>query len=148
MEDYYTPAEFTSDDYPALIPAGQKVDTIAVPAVLAVYNWQKGGERYRKVERFVERLFTNWEKFQNPPFHKKWREINLAATVPGWTRFSVADRMLQNMAANNASQQQALGRDFRTFLNQSGVATTNPGNNEALFRQFLLWQQKRASNPK
>lgn len=148
MEDYYAAGEFTSEDYAGLVPAGEKIDTIAVPAVLAVYNWQKGTERYRKVERFVERLFANWEKLQRPPFHPKWREINLAATVPGWTRFPVAERSLQTMASTAASDQQALGRDFRQFLNQSGAAANNPGDNEALFRQFLQWRERRASNPK
>jgi hypothetical protein len=37
--DYYTVGELTSTAYPALVPAGQSVDTIAAPAVLAVFNW-------------------------------------------------------------------------------------------------------------
>ena len=57
------------------MPEGaQKVDTIAVPTVLAVYNWAPGGDRHRRVERFVERLFANWAKFQKPPRHPKWRD--------------------------------------------------------------------------
>src|SRR6266576_2543006 len=31
----YLPAQLTSDDYPNLIPKGERIDTIAVPAVLA-----------------------------------------------------------------------------------------------------------------
>ena len=50
-------------DYPSLVPDGQTVDTIAVPAVLAVFNWPKGSDRYRRIERFTERLFTHWDKF-------------------------------------------------------------------------------------
>lgn len=147
LEDYYTLGNFTNKDYPALIPPGETVDTIAVPAVLAVYNWQTGTERYKKVERFVESLFNKWDKFQKPPFHPKWRDINLAATVPGWTRFSIAERMLQQVTANNAAQQQqALGRDFQNFLSQSGAPVTNASDREALFRQFLRWQQTRGSN--
>jgi TRAP-type uncharacterized transport system substrate-binding protein len=40
--DYYTLGEFETKDYPSLIAEGQKVDTIAVPAVLAVFNWPRG----------------------------------------------------------------------------------------------------------
>ena len=40
--DYYALGEFTSKEYPTLVPEGQSVDTIAVPAVLAVFNWTKG----------------------------------------------------------------------------------------------------------
>src|SRR5262249_37006810 len=61
--DYYTLGEFEAKDYPSLVPEGQKVDTIAVPAVLAVFNWSKGNDRYRRIERFVERLFAKWDNF-------------------------------------------------------------------------------------
>src|SRR5215471_21439727 len=43
--DYYTIGEFTDKDYPALVPEGGRVDTLAVPAVLAVFNWPKGHDR-------------------------------------------------------------------------------------------------------
>jgi hypothetical protein len=63
--------------------------------VLACYNWPPGSERYRKVQRFIQYLFTKFDKLQHPPFHAKWHDVNLAATVPGWTRYSVAQDMLQ-----------------------------------------------------
>ena len=90
--DYYTIGEFTDKDYPSLVPEGGRVDTLAVPAVLAVFNWPKGHDRYRRVARFVESMFSKWDKFRQPPRHPKWRDVNLAATVPGWTRWPVATR--------------------------------------------------------
>src|SRR5216683_2991140 len=81
--DYYALGELTSKEYPTLVSEGQSVDTIATPAVLAVFNWAKGNDRYRRVERFVEGLFTKWDKFREPPRHPKWRDVNLAATVRG-----------------------------------------------------------------
>src|ERR1700730_11006937 len=54
--DYYTLGELTSQEYPGLVPAGETVDTIAVPSVLAVFNWPKNTDRYRRVQRFVEGL--------------------------------------------------------------------------------------------
>src|SRR5262249_23878964 len=62
--DFYTLGVLSSQDYPALLPPGQQIDTIAVPAVLAVFNWQNKTDRYRRVQRFVERLFANWDKLQ------------------------------------------------------------------------------------
>jgi hypothetical protein len=41
LTELYAIGEFKNADYPNLIPPGQSVDTIAVPAVLAVYNWPK-----------------------------------------------------------------------------------------------------------
>src|SRR4051812_31144685 len=74
--DHYTVGEFTNKEYPSLVPEGQPVDTIAAPAALAVFNWPKGSERYRRIERFVERLFGHWDKFLQPPRHPKWRDVN------------------------------------------------------------------------
>src|SRR5215471_2738112 len=39
LQTDYLPATLTPADYPNLIAEGDKVDTIAVPAVLAAYNW-------------------------------------------------------------------------------------------------------------
>jgi hypothetical protein len=117
--DYYTLGELSSQDYPALFPPGQQIDTIAVPAVLAVYIWHKK-DRQRRVQRFVERLFENWDKFQHPPFHPKWRDVNLAATVPGWTRSSMAEEMLQRVMKADDKSRTNIKSDFQSFLSQSG----------------------------
>lgn len=83
----YLPSTLAAGDYPNLIAAGTSVETIAVGAVMAVYAWQPGSERHRKVARFVAALNARFEEFLRPPRHPKWREVNLAAQVPGWTRF-------------------------------------------------------------
>ncbi len=147
--DLYTLGEFTAKDYPTLVPAGQRVDAIAVPTVLAVYNWQKGGDRYRRVERFVERLFENFEKFQKPPFHPKWRDVNLAATVPGWKRFSVAETMLEKVTKNKVASPEKLNTEFQAFLQRGGtraVAPTDQASREALFREFMRWREREAAS--
>src|SRR5215813_9901467 len=112
--DYYTLGEFTNKDYPTLVPEGETVDTLSVPSVLAVFNWPKNNDRYRRVERFVEALFTKWDKFREPPRHPKWRDVNLAATVPGWTRWSVADEMLKRLRPQDVDPQVASG-EFSAF---------------------------------
>jgi TRAP-type uncharacterized transport system substrate-binding protein len=142
--DYYTLGELSSQDYPALLPPGQQIDTIAVPAVLAVYNWKTKKDRQRRVQRFVERLFENWDKLQHPPYHPKWRDVNLAATVPGWTRFSVAEEMLQRAMKTDDKSQQSIKSDFQSFLSQAGSdrQPRDDAEREALFREFMTWRQK------
>jgi len=83
----YLPTALAAADYPGLIAAGASVETIAVGAVMAVYAWPPGSERHRKVARFVTALNAKFDQFLRPPRHPKWREVNLAAQVPGWTRF-------------------------------------------------------------
>jgi TRAP-type uncharacterized transport system substrate-binding protein len=139
--DYYTVGELTKQEYPTLVPEG-RVDTIAVPAVLAVFNWPKNTDRYRRVQRFVEALFTKWDKFGQPPRHPKWRDVNLAATVPGWTRWSPAQDMLARLQPATTANAQAGVGDFDAFLKTQGSVTANMSQQqrESLFRQFLEWQ--------
>src|SRR5256884_1591165 len=143
FEDYYTLGEFETKDYPSLVAEGQKVDTIAVPAVLAVFNWWKGSDRYRRIERFVERLFTKWDQFLVPPRHPKWRDVNLGATVPGWTRYIIAEQMLGRFHGPSVSAQEDISRDFQAFLNRIGTgAPQSQADREALFREFLQWREQ------
>jgi TRAP-type uncharacterized transport system substrate-binding protein len=148
--DYYTVGELTKQAYPTLVTEGDRVDTIAVPAVLAVFNWQKGTDRYTRVQRFVQAMFANWDKFRQPPRHPKWRDVNLAATVPGWTRFGVASEMLEQLAATQAAappdQPQTSG-DFASFLAANGGANLNAQQRDALFRQFVQWQRQHQAPP-
>jgi len=84
----YLPAEFRRSDYPALVQDDNTIETLAVGAVMATYAWSPGTERHRKVARFVEAFTSKFPAFLQPPRHPKWREVNLAAQVPGWTRFN------------------------------------------------------------
>ncbi|MGB5185453.1 MAG: TAXI family TRAP transporter solute-binding subunit [Xanthobacteraceae bacterium] len=147
FEDLYTLGEFTKQDYPNLLQGQDRIDTIAVPAVLAVFNWPKNTDRYNRVERFIEYLFSRWDTLQHPPYHPKWRDVNLAATVPGWTRFSAAEQLLQQMQAQQQQQMQAQQQQkqqqraaFETFLSNQPKMPVSDADREDLFRKFLQWQ--------
>jgi TRAP-type uncharacterized transport system substrate-binding protein len=141
--DYYTAGEFETKDYPSLVVEGGKVDTIAVPAVLAVFNWPRGSDRYRRIERFAERLFSHWDQFLVPPRHPKWRDVNLNATVPGWTRHTIAEQMLTRFYGSSASARDDINRDFQAFIDRVGTGVPqSQADREALFRQFLQWRER------
>src|SRR5215813_13559973 len=91
----FLPTELTHDDYPDMIPAGQSVETIADSAVLIAYNWPKNTDRYRRVETFINTFFPRIAEFAQPPHHVKWREVNLGATLDGWTRLGSAQAAAQ-----------------------------------------------------
>ncbi len=46
FDEYYIPATLTSEDYPGFIKPGEKVETLGVQTVLAVYNWPRESDRY------------------------------------------------------------------------------------------------------
>jgi TRAP transporter TAXI family solute receptor len=139
LQGDYLPATLTSKDYQNLIPEGETVDTIAVPAVLAAYNWAPNTERSRKLARFVDAFFTKFADLQNPPFHPKWKEVSLTAPLAGWNRLPLAEQWLDKHGV------EPLKRRFEAFL-QENPATANDqseANKEALFRQFQAWEAGR-----
>ena len=143
LQGDYLPARLTSKDYPNLIGEGESVDTIAVPAVLAAYNWGTNTERYRKLALFVDAFFTKFPNFQKPPFHPKWKEVSLAAPLPGWQRLSAAQQWLDA----HGLEQGARNR-FDDFLQQNPAAATgaqSEADKEALFKQFQAWQADQAA---
>ena len=138
--EVYLPTKLTHQQYPNIIPEGQVVPSFASGVVLAVYNWPEGTERYRKVAQFVNKFFSNFDKLQKPPRHPKWKEVNLAATIPGWTRFKAAEDWLRTADAAPASKK----KDFAAFMKKMNTGSSgqlSPEQLEALFQQFSKWSQ-------
>src|SRR4051794_13442978 len=98
FEDYYLPAMLEGAEYPELIKQGERVPTIAVPTALVSFNWPPQTNRYQRVARFVDFLFTRIDRLQAAGFDPKWKSINLAATVPGLDRFAAAQEWLDRQA--------------------------------------------------
>jgi len=140
----YLPTSFTHEDYPNLVPAGQQVDTIADRVVLVGYNWPRNTDRYRRVQLFIEAFFPKIAAFQKPPFHPKWREVNLAAKIDGWKRFDAVDEWLSAQAGAAVSDAQAPSK-FRELAISNGVVNPNAADANAkageLYQQFLKWKQ-------
>jgi len=86
----YLPSRLTNAEYQGLVKPDEPVETVAVGAVMAVYGWTKDTERYAKVGRFVDAFFGRFDDFLKAPRHPKWKEVNLSAEIPGWTRFEPA----------------------------------------------------------
>jgi TRAP transporter TAXI family solute receptor len=136
LQGDYLPATLTPKDYPNLIAEGETVDTIAVPALLAAYNWAPNSERYRKLANFVDAFFTKFPQFQNPPFHPKWKEVSLAAPLPGWQRLPAAQQWLDSHGIEPVVRNR-----FDEFLKQSSAGgKLADTDREALFRQFKAWE--------
>jgi TRAP transporter TAXI family solute receptor len=139
----YLPDQFTHDIYPALVPADASVPTLAVGDVMAVYAWPPHTERYAKVARFVDAFFGKFDQFQQPPRHPKWREVNLTAEVPGWTRFQAAQDWLSQHAEPKVAQAPMQAR-FAAFLSNAKFGSNlSDAAKEELFQQFLAWDKQR-----
>ena len=116
--------------------------TISVPAVLAVYDWPKDTDRYQRLVRVVDYLFDRFEKLQKEPgYHEKWKDVNLAAKVPGWQRFKpLQDRL--DKVATAASPRVVDPVQLRAQAKRA--APNDPTEQERLFKQFLEWNKKQS----
>ena len=112
------------------------IATLAVGSVLIAYNAPRTSERYQRLETFVNAFFSRISEFESPARHPKWKEINVAAVWPGWSRFAPAERWLKQrrLAAPDADAR----AEFERYLNQSGNVPSAT-ERERLFKDFLRW---------
>ena len=141
----YLPAQLKHEHYPKLIAEDEAVSTIASGIMLAIYNWPEGSERYQKLAAFTRKFFDNIDKFRDKSRHPKWKEINLAAEVPGWVRFKPAQQWLDEQKTASTSEQPEMRQAFEKFL-QDYAAKTNAGTltnaqRDAFYNQFVKWWQ-------
>ena len=147
LANTYLPADLTHASYPALVEEGAPVSTVAVGSVMAVYAWQPNTERYAKVARFINAFFAKFPELLKPPRHPKWKDVNLAAKVPGWTRFGAAQDALGRQVAAGSPATVPLRRQFEEFVaaRAGGAARPSDAQMGVLFRQFLDWQDRTKS---
>ena len=137
LQQDYLPSTLRHEDYPNIIGAGESVDTIAIRSALFAYNWPSRSERFRLLEFFVLTLFSRFPEFLGETHHPKWREVNLAARLPGWQRFRPAERWLQQQSGGEAALRNAFGR----FLSEKSLS--NPPDREELFQEFMRWRERK-----
>src|SRR6202790_3391981 len=145
----YLPAEITHENYPNLVPEGTTVPTIANRALLVAYTWPENSPRYNKVAKFVDAFFSKIDQFNSPSRHPKWREVNLAAEMPGWVRFKPAADWLaahrnQAVSANPDSTLRQSSPELRlafekfmqNYFASTGRKTLTTKEREMLFARF------------
>src|SRR5260370_1735069 len=81
FQDYYLPSYLDSTDYPNLVAKSERIATIAVPTILAAYNWRPGSDRYPRVARFVDELYGGVGELKTPLFVPKWKNGNIRTKV-------------------------------------------------------------------
>jgi uncharacterized protein/TRAP-type uncharacterized transport system substrate-binding protein len=95
LRERYGQATLSAADYPDLIEQGKPISTLSVGTVLAVYNWPAGTERHRNVAHFVDTFFGRLAELRMSRHDPKWREIDIHASVEGWTRFEAASQWIK-----------------------------------------------------
>jgi len=145
----YLPLRLTHDDYPTMIPEGKDVPTISTTTLLAVYAWPAGSPKQQRIQRFVKLFFENIHAFRQPPRHPKWKDINLATEVRGWTRFPAARGWLEAerkatatkfaaLDSNDAKMKASFAKFLEEYAKTKGVALDDE-QREDLYALFVKW---------
>jgi TRAP-type uncharacterized transport system substrate-binding protein len=155
LQANYLPAELTHELYPNLVPEGTTVPTIANRALLVAYTWPENSPRYKRIAKFVDAFFSKINQFDSPSRHPKWREVNLSAEMPGWTRFKPAADWLaahrnQAVSINSAKtldqSSPELKQAFENFVQKYGTSSgqrpLSPQQRELLFANFVKFMSE------
>jgi TRAP-type uncharacterized transport system substrate-binding protein len=146
----YLPLRLQHGDYPNMIPEGKEIPTISTTTLLAVYAWPAGSARAERVNRFVKRFFDNVRAFHQPPRHPKWKDLNLATEVKGWTRFPPARDWLEAERKASTSKVAALNSEdariktaFAEFLEDYKKlrGPVDDAQQQDLYALFVKWWQ-------
>ena len=149
LQSVYYPASFPADAYPGLVPVGQKLETISVNSVIAVYNWPRGGDRYEKIALFAKKYFQRFSQLQGAGRDGVWKSVNPVAVAQGWKRFPAAQEWIDANVTRPVFEPLPTEPDmseFKAFLKEQGkVASNDAIGADKLFEQFLAWRKARTT---
>jgi hypothetical protein len=130
------------------------VQTVAVPTVLAAYDWPKDNDRHRRMVRFIDALFERLPVLQSTAGnHPKWKELSLSGTVPGWKRFPPMQQKIEAAQAVQAAGKPPGGLmpvrtgDAETDADMARQVarkmSSDPKEQERIFKDFMEWSKTR-----
>ena len=140
LETAYLPTRIDQRDYPNLIQTGGEVQTVATRMVLLA---AKGDPRSaERVAHFVEVLFFRFAELQVPERHPKWRELNLAASLPGFRRTEAAAAWLNARTAETGTKPIVASPGAIHPASVPEAATTRDDQG-TLFSRFIEWRRSK-----
>src|SRR5262249_6197305 len=117
-----------------------EIPSVATGLVLVTAAEKDDDGHTARVARLVDTVFSRFSELKRDGQHPKWREINLAASLPGWKRNPAAVAwLLQHADVSAQSRPQA---DIEAGAAQSSLPA-GQNQREALFKQFIEWQRAR-----
>jgi TRAP-type uncharacterized transport system substrate-binding protein len=134
LEAAYLPTRLGASDYSNLIRSGSEVATVATGMALFAAKTKGGKKAQAKIDRFVAVVFPRFAELQAR--HPKWREVNLAATLPGFERATSAETWL---AAQSEQEIKPMAASASGQL--PAVPDMSKDQQQALFERFIQWQR-------
>ncbi len=147
VEDAYAPAVFRSSDYPTLIPTGASVEALSLTAVLMTRAGRGSEASQRRITPFVSAFFEGLTSRRSGDLHPKWMEINLAASLPGWTRARPAQEWLEQAKQKQVNTLQLSFEEFLRAHNSALGEEPSPEVRQKLFDEFVKWTRRSVATP-
>jgi uncharacterized protein len=145
LEAAYLPTRLTPDDYPNLIQAGGRIGTVATGMVLLAAKAKSDPGSAMRVDRFVDSVFPRFTELQAQGRHPKWREVNLAASLPGVTRVRAAAAFVgepaPELAKPKAAKASAMEPPALPKTTAAQEIAISKEQKESLFKRFIEWQR-------
>lgn len=138
LNEIYSPAMLTAKSYQGLVPEGSVTETLSVSYAVAVFNWKKGTDRYYKLKKFADVLYSGIGDLQAGHWQAAWNDVNLSADLPGWTRYVSADEWLsshkRDQAESGNKEDAALKAAFQSYLERSNAGADLRGTRSSALR--------------
>ena len=153
LEAAYLPTRFLTIDYPNLIEPSREVPTVATGLALLAVTSDDGSEAAARIARFVETVFPRFAELQSQGHHPKWREVNLAASLPGFKRNAAAaswllekqDRPKAPVTANAEARPKKASVTANADASRGAAVPSSLLNSkqqmETLFERFNAWRR-------
>jgi hypothetical protein len=123
LQAMYCPMRLTARDEANLISGDDKIDTIGVPMALLAIDAAPDSQRAGRLSALTDRLFGQFDQNLGALAGSRWKDVNLAARIPGWPRFGATQAWLdQNQGTPNPALE-----TFRSAAETATSANEGPG---------------------
>jgi uncharacterized protein len=137
----YLPSMLSDPAYAGLLGGEGGLETLSMSYVFAVFNAEKGTERYNKFKKLADALYAAIGDLQSGRRYADWSHVNMSASVPGWTRYATAEEWLAQKRKKpdkpDPADVSALREQFHAIMSGSG----NTVGEAAIRARFEKWRE-------
>lgn len=134
LRAYYAPERATAEEWPKLVAAGEKVDTLAAPVALVAIDGADP-ERAQRLAPAAGRFLVNFDQLLDDSKDSSWRDVNLTARIDQAPRFAPAQTWLDQNKGESSADLDA----FRAMAQAASTANGGPtgADSDRLYQSLM-----------
>jgi TRAP-type uncharacterized transport system substrate-binding protein len=121
LRPYYAPARAIKSDWPNLVSADEKVDTLSTPIALVAIDGT-ASDRAERLAPAASKFLANFDQLLDDSKDHGWRDVNLAARIDQLPRFNAAQAWLDQNKSDAGADLDA----FRAAAEAADAANGGP----------------------